>query len=174
MPEYFWGAGEQLYYFQGFGEHEENNFREQRKTFSGSFGHYFQGSGETDPHPLGALKDFRMARLVHHTIYTCGKRSPLPFNEKSLIDKSRKKKKKQRQTIQDFYPIQNQWKKVWSHWRRVFWYVLSVFRPIKLQNDFFETDFFGNFDIWIITCFTIALSRSFNVFLKINIILCDR
>ena len=30
------GSWEQLYYFQGFGEHEQNNFREQ--LFSGSLG----------------------------------------------------------------------------------------------------------------------------------------
>ena len=36
IPKYFWGAGEQLYYFYGFGEREQNNFREQRKLFSGS------------------------------------------------------------------------------------------------------------------------------------------
>ena len=35
-PKYFWGAGEQLYYLYGFGEREQNNFREQRKIFSGS------------------------------------------------------------------------------------------------------------------------------------------
>ena len=32
---HFWGAGEQLYYFYSFGEHVQNNFREQRKIFSG-------------------------------------------------------------------------------------------------------------------------------------------
>ena len=38
MPEYFCGAGEQLYHFQGLGKHEQNNFKEQRKIFSGSWG----------------------------------------------------------------------------------------------------------------------------------------
>ena len=54
MPKYFWGAGEQLYYFQRFGEHEQNNFREQRKIFSGSWGDLgiiFREQGSTDPHP---------------------------------------------------------------------------------------------------------------------------
>ena len=42
IPKYFWGAGEQLYYFYGIGEREQNNFREQRKIFSGSL--IFSGS----------------------------------------------------------------------------------------------------------------------------------
>ena len=57
MPEYFWGAGEQLYYFQGFGKrHEQNNFRQQRKVLSGSWGDssiIFREQGSTDPHPRG-------------------------------------------------------------------------------------------------------------------------
>ena len=54
MPEYFWGAGEQLYYFQGFGEHEENNLREQRKLFSrnwGNLGIIVKEQGSTDHLP---------------------------------------------------------------------------------------------------------------------------
>ena len=52
MPKYFWGAGEQLYYFQGFWEHEQNNFREQRKIFPGSLGDFgiiFREQGSTEP-----------------------------------------------------------------------------------------------------------------------------
>ena len=55
MPIYIWGAGEQLYYFQGFGEHKQNNFREQRKIFSGIWEIWalFSGSKEalTPPPP---------------------------------------------------------------------------------------------------------------------------
>ena len=38
MPKYILGAGGQLYYFQGFREHHQDNCREQRKIFSGSKG----------------------------------------------------------------------------------------------------------------------------------------
>ena len=38
MPKYILGAGGQLYYFQGFREHQQDNCREQRKIFSGSKG----------------------------------------------------------------------------------------------------------------------------------------
>ena len=58
MPRYILGAGEQLYYFQGFREHEQNNFREQRKIFSGSWGDsgiIFREQGSTDSLPLGIL-----------------------------------------------------------------------------------------------------------------------
>ena len=52
MPIYIWGAGEQLYYFQGFGEHKQNNFREERKIFSGiwaDLGIIFREQGSTNP-----------------------------------------------------------------------------------------------------------------------------
>ena len=38
MPEYFWGAGEQLYYFRDFGS--------TNKIIFGSRGKYFRGAGE--------------------------------------------------------------------------------------------------------------------------------
>ena len=56
MLEYFWGAGDQLYYFQGFGEHEQNNFREQRKIFSESWGDSgSKGALTPPPPPRGSL-----------------------------------------------------------------------------------------------------------------------
>ena len=52
MLEYFCGTGEQLSHFQGFGKHEQNNFKEQRKIFSwswGDLGIIFREQGSSDP-----------------------------------------------------------------------------------------------------------------------------
>ena len=48
-----------------------------------------------------------MAYLVHHTLnrnetYTGGKRNPLPFDDKSLTDKSQHKKKTNKSTLFPF------------------------------------------------------------------------
>ena len=52
MPKDLWGAREQLYYFQGFGEDEQNNFKDQRKNILGSWGDLgiiVREQGSTDP-----------------------------------------------------------------------------------------------------------------------------
>ena len=54
IPKDFWGAGEQLYYFYGFGEREQNNCREQRKNIFGLPGIIFREQGGTDL-PWGPL-----------------------------------------------------------------------------------------------------------------------
>ena len=53
---YFWGSGEKLVFFKGFGEHKQNTLREPRQLFSGIWGDkciIFRDQGSTDP-PWGA------------------------------------------------------------------------------------------------------------------------
>ena len=67
MPKYFWGAGEQLHYFQGFGEPKQNSFRKQRKIFSGNWAYVlvlFSGSKGALTPPGGLLEGLTSIILI--------------------------------------------------------------------------------------------------------------
>ena len=125
-----------------------------------------------------------MVYLVHHTLnrnrtYTGGKRNPLPFDQKSLTDKSKHKTNSETYKSTLFFPFKT------SGWMcdfecpihgiinsgeiagACFGRVFSFFWPKKLHNDFSE-NIFSNFERGIITCFIDALFRFFTIlcFLK--------